>query len=432
MSFGFQILAFALSAMWSILLARGLGPEARGTYAIVGVLVGVASSVSGCGFGSANVYFRARGHDANELAGASLMVAIASAGVLAGALLLCLRFKLFDSYLHKNHVSSDLLWLAIGAALASTLYSLFNNILLGSGDIVGYNLPNVVYHGCFFVAVLVWAYVLPSGVCGAMLALLFSSALTAACLGYRVMRDAGGGLHWPRFRWATCTQMGGYAKRAYSGTLCQLLSSRVDALVIGYFLMPSMIGQYSVAAAIADRLRQLSCALSVLLVPRIASVSLQQGDLLTARVLRLVLIAQGTVCALLAISAHWVVVLMFGRAYREAVVPLVWLMPGALAAGVTAIVSNAFAGRGQPEAAARASVVSLCLFVALGAVLIPPMGLAGAAIAWSLAATLAAAEITRRYLRTTGASWKALVPQPSDIISLRSFLPSARAAGTGR
>jgi O-antigen/teichoic acid export membrane protein len=414
----YQAGGFALAAIWAIVLARGLGPEQRGTYAIISTLVSIASTLGTCGFTSANTYFRAKQYPTTQLVGNSLLLSLICVIFMTASVASVFHIDVLARYLARNEVSTALLWLAIPAASLNVLYVLLNNVLLGSNDIRGYNLPNVIYHGTFALILVLFTLVCKRGLLGATLALVVANGITAAALLCRALYHTTSGFARPRVVPATMKKMTAYAWKAYAGTLSQLLNSRVDMLLVGYYLTPSLVGQYAVAISIADWFRRLPSILAVLLLPRVASSAAEEGEQLTGRVVRCLLITQTIACSAMAAAANLVIVRMFGHAYANAVPVLIWIMPGSVAVTITSTLSAAFAGRGKPEVSAQASLISFAIYVGAGSIMIPQSGLVGAAWAWSISNITASTALSIRYVKMTGAGVKFLVPTSADAISL--------------
>jgi len=87
---------------------------------------------------------------------------------------------------------------------------------------------------------------------------------------------------------------------------------------------------------------------------------------------------------------------VFGSAYREAV-PLLWLLaPGSVFFACGQVVGDLLRGKRQPEAVAWAQGLAAVLTVVLLLALLPFVGVYGAAIASTVAYSVALAAMLRR------------------------------------
>jgi len=76
--------------------------------------------------------------------------------------------------------------------------------------------------------------------------------------------------------------------------------------------------------------------------------------------------------------------LVFGAAFRESVPALMWLLPGVTIFSIANVIGSYLAGIGKPHLNLAVALVGLVVTVALDFVLIPWLGIIGAAIASTL------------------------------------------------
>jgi O-antigen/teichoic acid export membrane protein len=418
---GFQLIGFSLALGWSLLLARGLGPEGRGTYAVVVLIVGVAGIVGSLGIPNANAYLAARGCEIGQLVGNSLAIIGTISVGLFGVLVILVHVEDFSKYLTANDVSLTLLGLAMCSIPLNLIYVCFNNVLLGQDRILEYNLPNLTYHGSFLIGLLVALFWFGWGVYGAVLSLLIATGITAALMLYFVLHAVNGQRIKVQLNGSLMREMLNYGIRGHVGSLAQFFNYRLDTLLVGYFLGPLMVGYYAVAVAIAERLWLVPWITGVLLMPKIAK-DPGRASIVTPKVVRLLailLLAEGLAVGLL---SRPLILLLFGQGYESAALPLLYLLPGVVAMGLFSAFAGELAGRGKPELISLASWLSLGLTVALDLVLIPRWSIIGAAVASSVAYAGTTLLIAIAYIKATHLRWYILIPSPSDILTLRNLI----------
>jgi len=80
------------------------------------------------------------------------------------------------------------------------------------------------------------------------------------------------------------------------------------------------------------------------------------------------------------------------------------------------ILAGDFIGRGRPHWNTQASVITVVVNVGLCLLLIPRLGILGAAWASTVAYALGSAVMVIRFRRLTGLAWSTiLLPRPSDL-----------------
>ena len=83
--------------------------------------------------------------------------------------------------------------------------------------------------------------------------------------------------------------------------------------------------------------------------------------------------------------ANYIIKLFFGDSFLLSVIPLLILLPGILAFSIGGVLAADLAGRGKPQFAVFSSLLGLVSNVILNIIFIPVWGIAGAALASSIA-----------------------------------------------
>lgn len=191
-----------------------------------------------------------------------------------------------------------------------------------------------------------------------------------------------------------------YGIKIMATNVFTFLSYRADIFFIGYFWSSEPVGWYYVAMVIAEKLHFLTQPTSTILFPAAAhSVSQQEKTPILVRV-NFFIIFCGAV--FIAFFARWLVPLIFSAKYTNSVLPLIILMPGITALTIPKILNSDLAARGLPHISMYVAGIILLVKVVLSVLLIPGMGIAGAALAGSLSYLLAAVIIVIVYRKLTG------------------------------
>ena len=91
---------------------------------------------------------------------------------------------------------------------------------------------------------------------------------------------------------------------------------------------------------------------------------------------------------LLALLAVPFIRLFFGAAYLDAVTPLLFLLPGIILGSLSRVLANDIAARGRPELNMYTALIVIIVNIICNLLLIPAMGIAGAALATTIAYSL--------------------------------------------
>jgi O-antigen/teichoic acid export membrane protein len=109
-----------------------------------------------------------------------------------------------------------------------------------------------------------------------------------------------------------------------------------------------------------------------------------------------------TFCSAVALGlASPLLPLIYGASYTPMLVPLLLLLPGVVTLSLFKVLSVGFFGRGQPMLASWVALIGLVFQVGVDIMLIPRLGIAGAALASSLAYSLMGVLGCILYTRTT-------------------------------
>ena len=208
-----------------------------------------------------------------------------------------------------------------------------------------------------------------------------SWALASAALLALLRRNSTDGLS---FRLDTLRAGMRYAAKAYLITLASYFVVRSSVFLLARLYSSVEVGYLSIAMQFTDVLSILPASVALLLFPRL--VSGRDGWEQTVRACVTVGGMLALACLVLAVLAGPVIGLLFGDEYLPAVPILRWLLPGTIALGITAILSQFLGSVGLPRSLVAAWAVGVVLMLALGRALIPSHGGVGAAAAFSLTA----------------------------------------------
>jgi O-antigen/teichoic acid export membrane protein len=198
-----------------------------------------------------------------------------------------------------------------------------------------------------------------------------------------------------KFKWEkeTAGESLRYGIKVMPGSIIQFLNYRADILIIGYFLTQTEVGWYYVAVLVAERLLFLTQATATILLPAASSSEKQMEKTPLLSRLNFTVVLAGSI--LIGIIAYWIIPFLFSANYSNSVLPLVLILPGIISLSVSKLISADLAARGLPQYSTYVSILNFILNITLNLILIPSLGIPGAAISSSL--SYSAALILQAY-----------------------------------
>jgi O-antigen/teichoic acid export membrane protein len=353
------------------ILARSLGPSGRGDLAAV--LVPVQLFCFGLAFGlpSAAAYL------VNRFERGTLLATSTIFGLAAGIPLMLAVWPLLPGY-YRHHGPAALFWaqvflaaapLSVGTAAALALvWTEGANLRWNLWRTAPTTLTAILTLGLYVTSRLtVWT---------ALAAAFVGACSTAPLLAQKAVE-------WRRLRVsleALRSQLS-YGGRVAIGSAADTVAGRFDQALLVAMVPSADLGLYAVAVTAAGVSGPLASSLGLALFPELRlerSVEAQRRR--TGRALLAVLLTSTVVAAALAMAGPWLLALLFGNSFADAATPLRLLLLGQVANDATGPLTARLLAAGRPGAASQASAAA-CVVTVIGlALLVPRLGINGAAI----------------------------------------------------
>lgn len=204
-----------------------------------------------------------------------------------------------------------------------------------------------------------------------------------------------------------------YSLRSFGTNLFSMANLRLDVVLLRSISTSAATGAYSLAAQFSEVVWLVPSSVGVASFPEIAEKGHTDG-VWTARNSRLVT-ALSSFAAVAAGAAASALIVFFMPAYRSGLPALWLLMPGTIAVSVSQILLHDLNARGLPEANTLGAAAALVVTVIGGLLLIPPLGLIGAAVVSSVAYSVNTAVLIVYFVRTTSCPVRLLMPGFEDL-----------------
>ena len=428
LTLGTRIAAFGFSLATNVILARTLGPEGRGIYAVAVLVPALISLFLQLGLQQANVYHFSKGLiEADELLGhatalALLLGAVGFAGVCVYVVATGSgRFAGIDAgYVLLSSTSLPFLLVTVflqGILNGAERFRQYNLVLLTqyAAPTPALAVAMIAFRGSALAAVAAWTV---AAVVTALVAMHGAAAL---------------GRMWPRLSVGSLRKLLRFGLIGYMTSLTSFVNYRFDVLIVNLFAGAREVGLYAVGTGLAEAVWYVANAAGIVLAPKVAASEQTEGDRMTEGVCRVVTGLALAAAVVLAIAAPFAVVLFFGQAFAESAWAVWLLLPGIVTFSVARVISMYLLGRNQLKVDLVASTIGLIVTLALDFALIPRFGFRGAAVASSIAYTCAMLVDLLWVTRSSSMRLsRMLVPRPDDARVLAARLREATSAVSGR
>ena len=397
-----RVVTFGLSLVMNIILARALGPEGRGVYAVAVLIPGLIGIVASLGLSPANIYYFSKGlMSADELIGNATSAALIIGTVCYAAVLAYIELSGSGRFAGINGQFVLVSCISV-PFLLETGY--LQGLLVGAQRFAFYNLAYFAQSAAALVGVTVIVYAAHGSTMGAVIAWTIAQVIACLVAVYGAVTIGRLSL---RLHVATLRQLLRFGLISYLSSFTSFVNLRFDLLLVNLFSGARQAGLYSVGTSLAEMVWYIANSAGTVLAPRVAAAKPEQGDRMTEAVCRVVAFLAVVAAVVLGLLAPFVVVLFFGPAFGDSKWAVWLLLPGVVTFSVARVISMYLLGRNQLKIDLLASSVAFVLTLALDLALIPPFGFRGAAVASSIAYTGAMAVglwwVTRRSTITLGA-----------------------------
>ena len=414
-----QLMAAVLGLGTSVLLARMLGPDGKGIFSMVILFPTLIVTFSNLGISPASVYYLARkDFSLAHVVRGNIFLGL---GISGAVIIVSIIFVSFWSSIIFPGIPQGLLFFGIILIPLSIFESYLISIFQGLQNFRVYNILNISPRGVTLVIAAIGLLVFKAEVWVAILANILGVA-TGLIISliylkpYLFSKVRGTALY--------VKKSIGYGWKANLSNILAFLNYRVDMFLVNAFLNPTSVGLYSISVSIAEKLWMLSQSVSVVLLPRLSELK-DDEDIrrkITPLISRWVLLVTILISVVLAVISPWIIKIFFGEEFNESAVALQIILPGIVVGSMSRVIANDIAARGKPEINMYVSLFTVAVNIVCNIILIPVMGINGAALTTTISYSLGGIVKLIIYSRITGILWhKTIIPTKTDfnlIISL--------------
>jgi O-antigen/teichoic acid export membrane protein len=410
LTWGANIGSAILSLGSVLIVARELGPEGRGHVALLTAIALLLGNLATAGVQEANANFAAQDPTTRRALATNSVLFALLLGAIAAGLLAVLVWAVPDAV--GDDTSAKLLWATVAFVPLIILETYLLYLAQADYAFVVTNAAMLLAPAVAFSGNAVFALTNRLTVPNAVAVWLAGQAASTMLLVWFVGRRLAG---FGRADLGLARRSLGFGLRAYVGRVMQLGNYRLDQWLLGAISGASALGLYSVAVAWAEALWYLPTALAAVQRPDLVRSDPRTAGERAARVFRGSILFTAIAGGLMIALAPFLCTVVFGEPFRDSVGQLRILVLGAFGMVAAKLLGNALVARGRPGLQSLAVGVGFLGTVVLDVLLIPPFAGTGAAIASSVAYTVAGATMAVIFVRVLGPRYRDLVPRGSDV-----------------
>lgn len=416
---GTRIFQFSVIFLKQALLARALGPAGRGEYRMAMLVYDLLISYGRLGANEAIVYHAGRksGKALEEVAGNILSLALLT-GLVMVALTMLLLKPLRQTVLEGVDPLPVILMVFMVPLGMVQVY--FASLLQSQRRLVSYNAINAIVSLTHITAMVLALVVFDLGVRGAVLASMVSVVMPMLIAVWHATRDMK--LR-PKWNWVIVKDLVTYGLKTHVTFILTATIAQVDLLVMNPLLGPSAVGIYAAANDLVGRTQQMPTAVSNALFPyMVASSSNAEIDRITERAARNLLAMILIIALGASVAGYFFIIYVLGEAFRAAYIPFLILLIGVVPQGSVQILIRNFSSRGRPLLAVIPTGLALLVNLVGDLILIPRIGMVGAAIASSTGGLVMFATGLAIFSHLSKRPWwNAMLVQSEDLVSYRQI-----------
>lgn len=423
LTFGGRLALTAALIVGDVILARGLGPEGKGAFVLLLNLSSLGALVLALGLDRSLAVFAARSLGAARTAFANVVLWTLIVGGLGVLAIIALYGPRTADHaptgllapLLPELTAPQLLYgaLALPGEIAFTIGLVG---LLGRQRVLAYNVLRFLRRGVFVVLLV---GLLALGRLDLELVLLLNLvalAVTVVGIVWAMTRARMVGLG-PSAR--LLIEQVSFGGRTMIGTLAERLHFRANTFLLNAFIGVGATGVFSVALGLAEILWYLPTSFGLVLFSRAVQGG-REGANIASAMTRTVLAVMIVAAVPLWFLAPAMVELVYGAPFAQAGTALQVMLPGVVAYSIVAVLTHPLIAWGAPGRVTLVLLAGLAVNLAANMLLIPELGMNGAAAASTISYTLTALMILLLYRHLSGHGLRqALVIRRSDVSRVR-------------
>ncbi|WP_163833055.1 flippase [Spartinivicinus ruber] len=376
-----QVVSLLINLLSMVLIARLLGPQCNGEYALALFFPMFLTNILSLGIPSANIYYINKDKENPSVVfktTAYVWLYVSIFGLIVSSVIIYFIFEKIFPEVEKIYF-----WLSLVIFPVSLLNGFILSIFQALQRFSVYNSVLLIQPILNLLLLVVFLYMVNQGVRGAILSWIISYTITVVVSLYYILKEVSF-----KKEKASISYFYKATKYGYKVHLCNILAfinEKVDTVLIGILVGPAATGLYVIAAQITQRLWVLSTACSTVLFPKaVESHQKNTKFTLTPVISRWVMLLTIVGAVGVYFLADIAISILFGEEYKKAVLSIYILLPGIVCGAVSRVLANDISAQGYPELNLYNDVFAVLINLICNILLIPIYGIDGAAAATSI------------------------------------------------
>ena len=402
----FGRLALTVAALvGDVIVARALGPDGKGTFALVLNLTSLGAIVLALGMERSLAVFAGRSLEVARRAFANSVLWTLVAGGLGVLAIVALYGPTQPDHQPSGllapllpNLSAAGLWTGALALPGELAYGIGLIGLLGRQQVVAYNVVRFVRRGALAILLVPVLLIGRVEIEVVLVLNLVALALTVAGIVWSMLRA---GIVSASISPALLVEQLSFGGRTVVGTVAERLHFRANTFLLNAVIGVAATGVFSVSLALAETLWYLPAAFGTVLFAR-AIAGGRGGAAIASEMTRTMLAVMIVGAIPLWLFAPAMVEFVYGHAFAAAGVALQIMLPGVLAYSVVMVLENPIIAWGAPGRLTAVLVAGLIINLAANVALIPQFGMNGAAAASTISYSATAVLVLILYRMLSG------------------------------
>lgn len=377
------ILGFLFNFIVGILTARLLGPEGVGIIKLAIFIPWLILVLTSGGLKLSNINFIASNKDdASSIFSYNIFYILFHSLFFIPLYIYVIIPILENVYIEK--LSSDILYLGAIFITVNLIFYFFQGIVTGLKDIKAFSTSEILKTLFLLLWVIVVYYIHIANViliyigyiAGGLLASIYLLKKILS-LKIRLNKD----INFNHF-----FSLISFGIKGQFATIFNVLNFKFDIFLIGYFLPATNLGIYTIAVSLTNFLLFIPSSLINILIPKASSEKELKRYL--PQLLKSIFYFTLIIGIILMASGKLLINILYSDAFIKGYDLLIILIFGTIFLGINQVITSALTGKGYPTIQSKTAGIGFVFTIILDIILIPKVGLIGAAIATSIAYTL--------------------------------------------
>jgi O-antigen/teichoic acid export membrane protein len=395
-TFATQMCTMAMGVGTESCLAWFLGTSGRGSYAVCLLFATWLSLVFGVGSDIASIYFvSSKRFSLSEGITYTLICGGIGSGLalIAGLILMQFHLPFFDK------ASPTGFYLALATVPVLLVSSVFMGLLTAVQQFGWFATVSILNSLAKLLLTIVFVWFLSWSVNGALLAVFITGIITIGTTLVLFSRKYSVTLTKPSMK--KIMDMLHYGARYYIGKISNEVNFQMGTIILALFATKEEVGLFAVASQITARAMIIPDSLITVLIPKVAENEAGKRELV-AQCLRLTALTCGVLLSILAVFAKPIVEVLFSPAFIPTV-PLIQILTiGVLVRCACKVFVPYLLGTNHPGAVSVSTAVGAIVNLLTCWLLLPLIGLGGAAIAMVAGYLVGSALLTFSFVGFSG------------------------------